>query len=154
MSTSPGDGQVVAAAPSVVSVRFDEPVQMQFGALRVFSPSGGRVDEGSPTHPAGHEDTVQVALGSGLGRGTYTVAWHVISADSHPVSGAFTFSVGASSATSVSQDTLNAAGSTVVGLLYGLARVWPTAASRWRSVRPVSCSAAGHRGPARAGSGP
>ena len=122
VSTSPGDGQVVAAAPGVVSVRFDEPVQMQFGALRVFSPSGGRVDEGSPTHPAGHSDTVQVALGSGLGRGTYTVAWHVISADSHPVSGGFTFSVGASSATSVSQDTLNAAGSTVVGLLYGLAR--------------------------------
>ena len=99
VSTSPGDGQVVAAAPSVVSVRFDEPVQMQFGALRVFSPSGGRVDEGSPSHPVGHGDTVQVALGSGLGRGTYTVAWHVISADSHPVSGAFTFSVGAASAT-------------------------------------------------------
>src|SRR6185503_16824709 len=58
VSTSPGDGQVVAVAPGVVSVRFDEPVQMQFGALRVFSPSGGRVDEGSPTHPAGHSDAV------------------------------------------------------------------------------------------------
>lgn len=122
VSTSPSDGQVVAAAPSVVSVRFDEPVQMQFGALRVFSPSGSRVDEGAPSHPAGHEDTVQVGLGSDLGRGTYTVAWHVISADSHPVSGAFTFSVGASSATPVSQDTLNAAGSRTVGVLYGIAR--------------------------------
>jgi copper transport protein len=122
VSTSPRDGQVVAAAPTVVSVRFDEPVQMQFGALRVFSPSGARVDEGTPSHPAGHEDTVQVGLGSNLGRGTYTVAWHVISADSHPVSGAFTFSVGASSATSVSQDTLNAAGSKTVGVLYGIAR--------------------------------
>ncbi|MEZ0111424.1 copper transport protein [Catenulispora sp. EB89] len=122
VSTSPGDGQVVAAAPGTVSVRFDEAVQMQFGALRVFSPSGARVDEGSPTHPAGQSDTVEVALSSNLGRGTYTVAWHVISADSHPVSGAFTFSVGASSATSVSQDTLNAAGSRTVGVLYGIAR--------------------------------
>jgi len=122
VSTSPSDGQVVAAAPTVVSVRFDEPVQMQFGALRVFSPSGSRVDEGAPSHPAGHEDTVQVGLGSNLGRGTYTVAWHVISADSHPVSGAFTFSVGASSVTSVSQDTLNTAGSRTVGVLYGIAR--------------------------------
>jgi copper transport protein len=113
---------VVAAAPSVVSVRFDEPVQMQFGALRVFSPSGARVDEGSPTHPAGHSDTVQVALSSKLANGTYTVAWHVISADSHPVSGAFTFSVGASSATSVSQSTLTTAGNTTVGVLYGIAR--------------------------------
>ena len=122
VSTSPADGQVVASAPSVVSVRFDEPVQMQFGALRVFSPSGSRVDEAVPTHPAGRSDTVEVALGSNLGRGTYTVAWHVISADSHPVSGAFTFSVGASSATSVSQDTLNAGGSKAVGILYGIAR--------------------------------
>ncbi|WP_370365890.1 copper resistance protein CopC [Catenulispora sp. GP43] len=122
VSTAPGDGQVVATAPSVVSVRFDEPVQMQFGALRVFSPSGSRVDEGSPSHPAGHSDTVEVGLAPKLGRGTYTVAWHVISADSHPVSGAFTFSVGASSTTSVSQDTLNAAGSTTVGVLYGIAR--------------------------------
>ena len=61
-------------------------------------------------------------VGSGLGRGTYTVAWHVISADSHPVSGAFTFSVGTSSATSVSQVTVNAAGSRSVGVLYGIAR--------------------------------
>ena len=122
VSTSPSDGQVVAAAPSVVSVRFDEPVQMQFGALRVFSPSGARVDEGTPSHPPGHSDTVEVAVGSNLGRGTYTVAWHVISADSHPVSGAFTFSVGASSSTSVPQDTLNAAGSKAVGVLYGFAR--------------------------------
>ncbi|WP_307856631.1 copper resistance protein CopC [Catenulispora pinistramenti] len=122
VSTSPSDGQVVATAPTVVSVRFDEPVQMQFGALRVFSPTGSRVDEGSPSHPTGHSDTVEVALTSGLGHGTYTVAWHVISADSHPVSGAFTFSVGSSSATSVSQDTLNAGGSKTVGVLYGIAR--------------------------------
>jgi copper transport protein len=122
VSTSPGDGQVLATAPSVVSVRFDEPVQMQFGALRVFSPTGARVDEGSPSHPAGQSDTVQVALGSNFGRGTYTVSWHVISADSHPVSGAFTFSVGAASATSVSQNTLTTAGSTTVGVLYGIAR--------------------------------
>lgn len=122
VSTTPGDGRVVAVAPNVVSVRFDEPVQTQFGALRVFSPSGSRVDEGGASHPAGRSDTVQVALSPKLANGTYTVAWHVISADSHPVSGAFTFSVGASSATSVSQDTLDAAGSKTVGVLYGIAR--------------------------------
>lgn len=122
VSTSPADGEVLTAAPTVVSVRFDEPVQMEFGALRVFSPSGSRVDEGSPSHPTGHSDTVQVALASNLGRGTYTVSWRVISADSHPVSGAFTFSVGAVSVTAVSQNTLTAAGSTAVGVLYGIAR--------------------------------
>ena len=43
-----------------------------------------------------------VRLLSGLPDGTYTVAWQVVSADSHPVAGAFTFSIGAPSKTTVS----------------------------------------------------
>ena len=122
VSTTPGDGQVLGTAPTQVSVRYDEPVEMQFGALRVFSPSGARVDDGTPRHPPGRGDTVEVGLRTGLAHGTYTVAWHVISADSHPVSGAFTFSVGAPSATSVTAGTLDAGGSEAVGVVYGIAR--------------------------------
>ena len=122
VATSPGDGQTVASAPHQVSVTFDEPVALQFGALRVFSPTGARVDDGSPTHPAGHADEVAVDLGAGLKQGTYTVAWRVISADSHPVQGAFTFSIGQASASAVSSSTLNHSGSKAVGALYAVAR--------------------------------
>jgi len=122
VATSPGDGQTVAAAPHQVSVTFDEPVALQFGALRVFAPSGARVDEGSPTHPTGHADEVAVDVTSGLNQGTYTVAWRVISADSHPVQGAFTFNVGQASASTVNSSTLNPSGSKTVGALYAVAR--------------------------------
>ncbi|MFL6117875.1 MAG: FixH family protein [Catenulispora sp.] len=122
VSTSPGDGQVLVGAPSAVSVTFDEPVELEFGALRVFDPSGARVDDGDPAHPAGRGDTVTVRVRGGLPQGTYTASWRVISADSHPVAGAFTFSVGAASATSVNQGTLNAHGSAIVGAVYGVVR--------------------------------
>ena len=61
--------------------------------MRVFDADARRVDDGAPTHPSSRE--VAVALDSGLARGTYTVAWHVVSADAHPVHGAFVFHVGA-----------------------------------------------------------
>ena len=44
------------------------------------------------------DDTVVIALPAGLGDGTYTVTWQVISADSHRISGASVFHVGAPSA--------------------------------------------------------
>ncbi|MFD0636712.1 copper resistance protein CopC [Catenulispora yoronensis] len=101
VTTSPTDGQLLASTPHQVSVTFDEPVELQFGALRVFAPNGTRVDTGSPDHPAGHADQVAVGLEAASAPGTYTVAWRVVSADSHPVQGAFTFSVGAASATAL-----------------------------------------------------
>ncbi|MFD2119018.1 CopD family protein [Streptomyces cirratus] len=61
------------------------------------------------------------ALHSGLPNGTYTVAWQAVSADSHPVSGAFTFSIGAPSATQVALPTQKAGGGPV-GTAYGVAR--------------------------------
>ena len=121
-STDPGQGSVVKTAPSQVSVVFDEAVEIQFGALRVFSPGGQRVDAGDVSHAPGHADTVTVGLKGGLAEGTYTVAWRVISADSHPVAGGFTFSIGKPSATSVSNANLSTSGSRTVGVLFGVAR--------------------------------
>ncbi len=60
-------------------------------------------------------------LHSGLPDGTFTVTYQVVSADSHPVSGAFTFSVGAPSKTTVAVPDQEAGGG-VVGGLYGFAR--------------------------------
>ncbi|MEH0626482.1 CopD family protein [Streptomyces stelliscabiei] len=64
-----------------------------------------------------------MALRDGLADGTYTVAWQVIFADSHPGGGAFTFSVGKPSASSVSVAELQ--GTRTDGLitfLYGTGR--------------------------------
>jgi copper transport protein len=71
-------------------------VSTPFDALRVLDSDGKRVDTGRDTRPAA--DEVAVALPASLPRDTYTVAWRVTSADTHPVHGAFVFSVGNPSA--------------------------------------------------------
>jgi copper transport protein len=95
VTTNPANDAVVAASPARVVLRFDETVETAFGSVRVFDANGIRVDTGGLSRPS--SDSVAVAIGHRLGRGTYTVAWRVISADTHPVHGAFVFSVGAAS---------------------------------------------------------
>ncbi len=119
--TDPSDGSVLAVQPAVIAAQFDESVGVSADSLRVFSPSGQRVDNGLTTHGA-QNDIITVSLRSGLANGTYTVAWHVVSADSHPVSGAFTFSVGAPSKTTVNVQTIVTRSSTAVGVIYGATR--------------------------------
>ncbi|WP_121747935.1 copper resistance protein CopC [Streptomyces sp. E2N166] len=117
--SDPGQGAVVDKAPAQVSLTFSESVSMDDDSLRVLDPKGERVDDGRPSGTGGTKYTVR--LHAGLPDGTYTVTYQVVSADSHPVAGAYTFSIGAPSETSVSVYGTEAGGGTV-GWLYGLGR--------------------------------
>jgi copper transport protein len=91
LTTKPGNDSVLDQAPSQVTLRFNEPVESAFGSLRVYDSQARRVDDGHVVRP--DEKTVAVAIERRLSRGTYTVTWRVVSADAHPVSGAFVFHV-------------------------------------------------------------
>ncbi|MFF4270619.1 copper resistance CopC/CopD family protein [Streptomyces sp. NPDC001536] len=117
--SDPQQGVVVDKAPTQVSLTFSEKVAMSDDSLRVLDPKGKRVDTGKPSEVSG--TTYAVQLHSGLPDGTYTVTYQVVSEDSHPVAGAYTFSVGAPSKTTVSASGPTAGGG-VVGWLYGLGR--------------------------------
>ncbi|MGW4994815.1 copper resistance CopC/CopD family protein [Streptomyces mirabilis] len=117
--SDPQQGAVVGRAPTQVSLTFSEKVAMSDDSVRVLDPKGKRVDTGKATDLGG--TTYGVKLHSGLPDGTFTVTYQVVSADSHPVSGAFTFSVGAPSQTSVALSD-PAVGGGVVGALYGVGR--------------------------------
>ncbi|MCV2457975.1 copper resistance protein CopC [Streptomyces sp. ICN988] len=117
--SDPRQGAVVDKAPAQVSLTFSESVSMDDDSLRVLDPKGRRVDDGRPSGTGG--TTYSVKLHAGLPDGTYTVTYQVVSADSHPVAGAYTFSVGAPSETSVSVSA-QAAGGGFVGGLYGVGR--------------------------------
>lgn len=118
-ASDPQQGSVVKEAPAQVSLTFSEGVAMSDGSVRVLDPKGKRVDTGKTSEQG--TNTYSVKLHSGLPDGTFTVTYQVVSADSHPVSGAFTFSIGAPSTTSVSVSDQEAGGG-VVGGLYGFAR--------------------------------
>ncbi|MCT9141705.1 copper resistance CopC/CopD family protein [Streptomyces violarus] len=117
--SDPGQGAVVQEAPARISLTFSEPVALSDDSLRVLDPDGKRVDTAEPSNVSG--TTYAVPLKPGLPDGTYTVAYQVVSADSHPVAGAYTFSIGAPSKTSatVSQQATDDG---IVGWLYGFGR--------------------------------
>ncbi|TDT28566.1 copper transport protein [Streptomyces sp. BK208] len=117
--SDPREGAVVDRAPAQVSLTFSESVSMDDDSLRVLDPKGKRVDDGKPAGTGG--TTYSVKLHAGLPDGTYTVSYQVVSADSHPIAGAYTFSVGAPSDTSVSVSGQEAGGG-FVGGLYGVGR--------------------------------
>ena len=89
--SNPGNNSVVRTSPKTVSLRFNEAVETAFGSIRVYDCGGGRVDSGKIERPT--NESVAVAIDRKLAKGTYTVTWRVISADSHPVAGAFVFNV-------------------------------------------------------------
>jgi copper transport protein len=107
--TSPERGAVLQSQPGAVMFRFGEPVEGNFGAIKVFDAKGARVDDGKVVHPGGRGSEVAVGLKPHLADGTYTATYRVISADSHPVEGGVVFSIGRP----------GAAGASVADLLAG-----------------------------------
>ncbi|WP_222269951.1 copper resistance CopC/CopD family protein [Modestobacter marinus] len=91
ISSSPADGERLQEAPAEVVVEFDEPVSLGAGYARVLGAGGERVDAGDADV---RDRTVHVPLRDGLPDASYVVTYRVVSADSHPISGAFSFVVG------------------------------------------------------------
>ena len=123
-STTPERGARLDAAPEQVSLRFSEPVEAEFGAVRVFDSEGREVQTGRTFHPEGRGAEVAVRLRDGLGEDGYTVTYRVISADSHPVSGGFVFVVGDAPAPSTTVGELLGDDDTgaVTGTAFGVTR--------------------------------
>ncbi|HET6210897.1 MAG TPA: copper resistance protein CopC [Jatrophihabitans sp.] len=94
VGSDPADGSRLASAPAAVTLRFDEPVGLDLGYLRVVDGTGNRVDSGQAGHPAGDGTAVRVALRTGLGDSSYLASYRVTSADSHPIAGSIRFVVG------------------------------------------------------------
>jgi len=93
LDITPADGAIVATAPREVVMRWSEPVSLAGGSARVLDDTAAVVSD----PPIVEGTTLAIPLPPGLADGTYTVTWQVISADSHPISGATVFHVGAPS---------------------------------------------------------
>jgi len=89
--STPANDMVVRESPATVTLRFNEAVETAFGSIRAYNCRGARVDAGKISRP--DERKVAIRLDRNLPRGSYTVTWRVISADAHPVAGAFVFHV-------------------------------------------------------------
>ena len=91
--SEPADRAVVALPPSMLTLIFNEPVSPL--VLRLVGPSGEATEL---KDVVADNATVTIRLPERLRPGTHLLSWRVISADSHPVGGALTFSIGQPSA--------------------------------------------------------
>jgi copper transport protein len=120
-STTPQQGSQVSTAPSSVSLTFSEGVGLNPQSVEVMDPKGHRVDKGDPHNPGGRSSTVTVDLRTGLPHASYSVVWHVVSADSHPIAGTFSFGVGVAAGTVAAETGSSALVGGLDGLLRGIA---------------------------------
>jgi copper transport protein len=124
-STNPADRSTVAQSPPRITLTYNESVAISLGSITLHDATGKTISTSPPQHYGGTDRNVQVTPPK-LQNGTYIVVWRVISADSHPVHGAFTFNVGNASTGDVGGEAsklLNATGgNTAVGIAFGVAR--------------------------------
>lgn len=119
--SDPADGAVLKSSPGSVTLTFTESVGLLADSFRVYDPTNHRVTTGDAEHGPAGADTARITFPKKLATGTFTVAWRVVSADSHPVSGALTFSVGKPSATTAAVPT-GPAENPATGSLYDIGR--------------------------------
>ncbi|MBO4273864.1 CopD family protein [Microbispora triticiradicis] len=94
VDAAPANGQIYQDSPRTLLLQFTDPVTVPPDGLRLFGPDGARIGIGPPVHRVGDDTSVEAPLNGKLADGVYTVSWRVVSSDSHPVQGAYTFTVG------------------------------------------------------------
>ena len=77
----------------LVTLWFTQDLEPAFSNVTVTNEAGQRVDLGNGQIPPGSPAELQIGL-KPLPPGTYLVSWHVVSVDTHPTEGTFTFEVG------------------------------------------------------------
>jgi copper transport protein len=118
VSSTPTQGTIVLTAPKQVVLTFTEHVTLVAGQVRVVAPNNTKADTGSPSVDG---DKVIIPMKPGGAHGTYLVSFRVISADSHPVGGAFTYSV-VSTSTPPAEDSASITTSPLISWLFPVVR--------------------------------
>jgi copper transport protein len=95
LRTVPVASRTINTAPPAVRLTYSEPIEPRFAIVSVTDAAGRQLTSGSPQRAPGSPQTLVTPLRH-TPQGWYLVFWRVISADGHPVRGAFTFAVGPS----------------------------------------------------------
>ena len=91
--TNPVVGSTVKQAPAEVRLLYTQGLEPAFSRVQVFDASGKEVDKKDVHLDPKNNHLLIVSLPPGLGAGKYKVVWRVVSVDTHPTEGSFTFVV-------------------------------------------------------------
>jgi len=95
-SSTPGPSTVVKESPDEIVLDFNETIENSLLSIRLFDSEQLEVNIGDAQRSS-TDQSQAIADVSSLEDGVYVVVWRAVSADGHPVSGAFPFEVGNSS---------------------------------------------------------
>ena len=90
LNPSPEYRERLTAGPAAVVLRFDQAVTAFPDSIAVRSGEGRVLSDAAV---GGADERVVLVPVRSLPRGAYTVRWHVLSSDGHPISGVYTFGV-------------------------------------------------------------
>jgi copper transport protein len=93
LRTQPSPSGVLDGSPAHVTLTYSEAVEPRFAIVSITNTAGQDQATARPARSPGDPDQLVIPVRH-LERGWYLVYWRVISADGHPVRGAFTFAVG------------------------------------------------------------
>jgi copper transport protein len=98
VSSNPANQAILPTGPEEIVLTFSEDVEPIGEAIRMVDSEGnprplGLIDQ------SGGDNTIRADVPARMAEGTYVVGWQALSADSHRIRGAFTFSVGLETAT-------------------------------------------------------
>ncbi|MGC0141451.1 copper resistance CopC family protein [Pseudactinotalea sp. Z1732] len=88
IGSDPADGAELNEAPDEIVLTFNEPLEQIGAEVLITDADGSEVQDGDPRISG---PTLTHDLTEDRPAGEYTAQWRVVSADGHPVSGAFTF---------------------------------------------------------------
>jgi len=92
-NSNPVAGATLKTAPKDIRLSFNEGLVPSFTGLELKNASGKPVPTGKAALVAGDSKKIVVPIGTRLAAGTYNVAWHAVSVDTHRVSGSYSFKV-------------------------------------------------------------
>ena len=92
-TASPAAGAALKVAPKEIRMNFSEGLIVQFTGLELKDGNGRQIQTGTAMLNRNDNTKLVVPVQARLTAGTYNVAWHAVSVDTHRVSGRYSFKV-------------------------------------------------------------
>jgi copper transport protein len=129
LRSTPAAGSRLGTSPTSVTLVFSEALEPAMTHLMLIS-SDGRITTLDPAGDAHDVNALMAPVAGTLAAGAWRVAWHIVSADGHPVQGSFVFLVGTGAGTALPPEVAHDtdAGAAAWGPTAGDAPLLPAAA--------------------------
>jgi methionine-rich copper-binding protein CopC len=92
-SSNPAPGALLKSAPKDIRMSFSEELVPNFTGLELKTAAGKSIPTGKTVLVPGDNKKIVVPIGARLTAGTYNVAWHAVSVDTHRITGNYSFKV-------------------------------------------------------------